>query len=168
MHLHALNLVFKSGFHGNSSPQQKRKSKQKRHDVHTLTLRHDVHTPTLIHDLHTQTLRHDVHTQILRHDVHTQTLRHALFIKKNPLSLSFVLRAHWACTTQVTPSWRGRWCLQTDPWWAVDLGQVYEVTDVEITNRGDCCGRLTVTVLFIEIRPLLGFSDIWRAGFCDE
>ena len=26
------------------------------------------------------------------------------------------------------------------PWWVVDLGREYSVTNVVITNRGDCCG----------------------------
>ncbi|XDV35030.1 hypothetical protein PO909_005127 [Leuciscus waleckii] len=28
-----------------------------------------------------------------------------------------------------------------DPWWRVDLGVVYKVTRVSITNRGDCCAE---------------------------
>ena len=27
-------------------------------------------------------------------------------------------------------------------WWEVDLGTVYEIRDVVITNRADCCGKL--------------------------
>ena len=27
-------------------------------------------------------------------------------------------------------------------WWQVDLGAVYEIRKVVITNRGDCCGKL--------------------------
>ena len=30
-------------------------------------------------------------------------------------------------------------------WWQVDLGAVYEIRDVVITNRGDCCGKLKHT-----------------------
>ena len=26
------------------------------------------------------------------------------------------------------------------PWWRVDLGAVYNITSVNIVNRGDCCG----------------------------
>ena len=29
----------------------------------------------------------------------------------------------------------------TGNWWKVDLGAVYEIRDVVITNRGDCCGK---------------------------
>jgi len=36
-------------------------------------------------------------------------------------------------------------CSQTnadrDPWWRVDLGKVYKVKRVLITNRGDCCAE---------------------------
>ena len=36
-------------------------------------------------------------------------------------------------------------CTHTDiedrPWWEVDLGKTYDITGVEITNRGDCCGN---------------------------
>ncbi|KAG1925841.1 fucolectin-like [Pimephales promelas] len=36
-------------------------------------------------------------------------------------------------------------CSQTnadrDPWWRVDLGEVYKVNKVLITNRGDCCAE---------------------------
>lgn len=28
------------------------------------------------------------------------------------------------------------------PWWQVDLKAVYEIREVSITNRGDCCGKL--------------------------
>ncbi|XP_043101435.1 uncharacterized protein LOC122349455 [Puntigrus tetrazona] len=28
-----------------------------------------------------------------------------------------------------------------DPWWRVDLGDVYRVTRVSVTNRGDCCEK---------------------------
>ncbi|XDV35025.1 hypothetical protein PO909_005078 [Leuciscus waleckii] len=28
-----------------------------------------------------------------------------------------------------------------DPWWRVDLGEVFKVTRVSITNRGDCCAE---------------------------
>ena len=27
------------------------------------------------------------------------------------------------------------------PWWEVDFGKIYNITGVEITNRGDCCGE---------------------------
>ena len=27
-----------------------------------------------------------------------------------------------------------------DPWWRVDLGRVEPVAEVNILNRGDCCG----------------------------
>ena len=30
-------------------------------------------------------------------------------------------------------------------WWQVDLGAVYEIRKVVITNRGDCCGKLNQT-----------------------
>ena len=30
-------------------------------------------------------------------------------------------------------------------WWQVDLEAVYEIRDVVITNRGDCCGKLNQT-----------------------
>ena len=29
----------------------------------------------------------------------------------------------------------------TGNWWQVDIGAVYEIRDVVITNRGDCCGK---------------------------
>ena len=30
-------------------------------------------------------------------------------------------------------------------WWQVDLEAIYEIRDVVITNRGDCCGKLNQT-----------------------
>ena len=27
-----------------------------------------------------------------------------------------------------------------NPWWEVDFENIYNITGVEITNRGDCCG----------------------------
>jgi hypothetical protein len=36
-------------------------------------------------------------------------------------------------------------CFHTDqntsPWWEVDLQDVYEIIQVNITNRADCCGK---------------------------
>ena len=32
-------------------------------------------------------------------------------------------------------------------WWQVDIGAVYEIQNVLITNRGDCCGKLNQTRL---------------------
>ena len=41
-------------------------------------------------------------------------------------------------------NFNGKSCTHTNeelrPWWAVDLGAEYLVTDVLITNRGDCYG----------------------------
>ncbi|KAK7130393.1 hypothetical protein R3I93_019889 [Phoxinus phoxinus] len=31
--------------------------------------------------------------------------------------------------------------LEHNPWWRVDLMDVYSITEVTITNRGDCCGE---------------------------
>ena len=30
---------------------------------------------------------------------------------------------------------------ESDPWWRVDLGRVEPVAEVNILNRGDCCGN---------------------------
>ena len=30
--------------------------------------------------------------------------------------------------------------MESDPWWRVDLGRVEPVAEVNILNRGDCCG----------------------------
>ena len=30
---------------------------------------------------------------------------------------------------------------ERDPWWRVDLGRVEPVAEVNILNRGDCCGN---------------------------
>ena len=41
-------------------------------------------------------------------------------------------------------NFNGKSCTHTNeeqrPWWVVDLGAEYLVSDVVITNRGDCCG----------------------------
>ena len=29
---------------------------------------------------------------------------------------------------------------EANPWWSVDLEDVYEIVEVAVTNRGDCCG----------------------------
>jgi len=40
------------------------------------------------------------------------------------------------------------WCtatlLETNPWWAVDLGVVLYVYGVKFVNRGDCCGQFNL------------------------
>ena len=38
----------------------------------------------------------------------------------------------YSCTHTIT---------EQSPWWEVDLGKTYDITGVEITNRGDCCGN---------------------------
>ena len=41
-------------------------------------------------------------------------------------------------------NWYGISCMHTNndlkAWWKVELGQRYLVSNVKITNRGDCCG----------------------------
>ena len=43
-------------------------------------------------------------------------------------------------------------CTQTaresDPWWMVDLGANYEIRDVTIQARVDCCGKCRPVLLF--------------------
>jgi hypothetical protein len=36
------------------------------------------------------------------------------------------------CTNTIT--------VDTNPWWTVDLGGTYDVSDVILYNRADCCG----------------------------
>ena len=38
-------------------------------------------------------------------------------------------------------------CTNNDfqPWWLVDLGAEYLVSEIVITNRGDCCGKKYIT-----------------------
>ena len=33
-------------------------------------------------------------------------------------------------------------------WWAVDLGQKYVIDSISIYNRQDCCGNITLFLLF--------------------
>ena len=33
-------------------------------------------------------------------------------------------------------------------WWQVDLGSVYDIREVAVTNRGDCCGTFNVIYLY--------------------
>ena len=37
--------------------------------------------------------------------------------------------------------------LEDFPWWAVDLGEPMAVYRVDLTNRGDCCGRTKCTLV---------------------
>ena len=45
-------------------------------------------------------------------------------------------------------NWGGGSCTHTkldsevSPWWYVDLGDDYVISDVWILNRGDCCGKI--------------------------
>ena len=39
---------------------------------------------------------------------------------------------------------------ENQPWWVVDLGRIYTVTQVVVYGRTDCCGKLTVNVFFIQ------------------
>ena len=42
-------------------------------------------------------------------------------------------------------NWGGSSCTHTSrqfrPWWRVDLQNIYDVSEVKITNRGDCCSN---------------------------
>jgi len=31
-----------------------------------------------------------------------------------------------------------------NPWWVVDLGQMFDIQGVILFNRGDCCGKMTL------------------------
>ena len=47
-----------------------------------------------------------------------------------------------------------------NPWWTVDLGQVYDISEVQIWNRTDCCkNRLNNMKILIKNTPR---SDSWR------
>ena len=37
-------------------------------------------------------------------------------------------------------------------WWQVDLVDVYEIRDVVITNRGDCCGKFNLNLIWASQR----------------
>ena len=58
-------------------------------------------------------------------------------------------------------NWRGSSCTHTSrqrrPWWRVDLLRIYDVTEVKITNRGDCCSnrlrQVEVRVGFVDYNP---------------
>ena len=43
------------------------------------------------------------------------------------------------------------------PWWTVDLQGEYLVTDVVITNRGDCCGN---TLKIFHLDPAFRFAKV--------
>ena len=42
---------------------------------------------------------------------------------------------------------------KTGNWWQVDLGSVYDIREVVITNRGDCCSKFNVVCLFRTNNP---------------
>ena len=48
-------------------------------------------------------------------------------------------------------------CRQFRPWWRVDLQNVYDVSEVKITNRGDCCSnrlrQIEVRVGYVDNHP---------------
>ena len=82
--------------------------------------------------------------------------------------------AHWKSTRQSSTAygglssravdgnkntyWGGSSCTHTSrqfrPWWRVDLQKNYDVSEVKITNRGDCCSN---RLREIEIR--VGYVD---------
>ena len=41
--------------------------------------------------------------------------------------------SYWAGSCQCT-------LYDVNPWWAVDLGTVIDISKVVMVNRGDCCG----------------------------
>ena len=57
--------------------------------------------------------------------------------------------------------WGGSSCTHTNqqfgPWWRVDLQKIYDVGEVKITNRGDCCSnrlrQIEVRVGFVDYNP---------------
>jgi len=52
----------------------------------------------------------------------------------------------------------------TGSWWQVDLGSVYEIRDVVITNRADCCGKFNVVCLFRTNSPYVYTNTIIKKG----
>jgi len=59
------------------------------------------------------------------------------------------------------PNWfTGLSCSHTNygdlhPWWAVDLGGLYDVSLIEMVNRGDCCGKNIEQVLVKSIEAVI-------------
>ena len=52
------------------------------------------------------------------------------------------------------------------PWWTVDLGAEYLVSEVVITNRGDCCGDISCDVfLNFDLKNQLTFTGKLRETF---
>ena len=62
-----------------------------------------------------------------------------------------------------------RSCTHTAPtkgnWWQVDLGSVYEIRDVVITNRADCCGKYNVVCLFRTNSPYVHKNTIIKKDY---
>uniref|UniRef100_A0A8C1PTG9 Fucolectin tachylectin-4 pentraxin-1 domain-containing protein n=1 Tax=Cyprinus carpio TaxID=7962 RepID=A0A8C1PTG9_CYPCA len=50
---------------------------------------------------------------------------------------------------------------ELNPWWRVDLGKVYSISKVAITNRGDCCKKINGAVIRIG-----NFLDIYSNTIC--
>ena len=61
---------------------------------------------------------------------------------------SIVTPAHKAVDGNANPDYFHGSCTQTRkdlrPWWVVDLEQEFVVTEVTITNRGECCGKIVL------------------------
>ena len=68
----------------------------------------------------------------------------ALFKKTSQSSNFYDYGSHLAADGNLDTRMDQLSCAHTkadaEPWWMVDFGKVYNVTGVEITNRGDCCG----------------------------
>ena len=64
--------------------------------------------------------------------------------KSSTYAHTYVPTADKAVDGNAADNFNGKSCTHTKeeqrPWWVVDLGAEYLVSDVVITNRGDCCG----------------------------
>ncbi|XP_041370099.1 uncharacterized protein LOC121384023 isoform X2 [Gigantopelta aegis] len=61
-------------------------------------------------------------------------------------SVAFNATADLAVDGNTTTNWIGGSCTSTalsdpSPWWVVDLGKSYNISEVIVSNRGDCCGE---------------------------
>lgn len=53
----------------------------------------------------------------------------------------------------------------TDPWWQVDLGQVYEITRIVVYGRTDCCGeRLSNLKILTRSSESEPWQERWHGG----
>ena len=85
--------------------------------------------------------------------------------RQSSTNLAFHGTSARAVDGNASPNYWHQSCTRTNeekqPFWTVDLGSEYGVAEVEITNRGDCCGNI-LKIIYISNSLLVQFMFVFQ------